>query len=62
MTGITLPIKASGLLLKKELLYFEKAMDSPVRPYLAILGGQVTLIGLVYCAVAINIIHTVLLE
>jgi phosphoglycerate kinase len=39
MTGIDLPIRASGLLLKKELSYFAKVLEDPVRPFLAILGG-----------------------
>jgi len=39
MVGVKLPIKAAGLLLKKELEFFSKAMESPRRPYLAILGG-----------------------
>ncbi|KAI1723756.1 phosphoglycerate kinase domain-containing protein [Ditylenchus destructor] len=39
MVGCTLPIKASGLLLKKELEYFAKALESPAHPFLAIIGG-----------------------
>ncbi|XP_046852348.1 phosphoglycerate kinase-like [Xenia sp. Carnegie-2017] len=39
MVGVNLPLKAAGFLLKKELVYFAKALDSPVRPLLAILGG-----------------------
>ncbi|XP_074649961.1 phosphoglycerate kinase-like [Tubulanus polymorphus] len=39
MVGVDLPIKASGTLLSKELKYFEKALVSPSRPFLAILGG-----------------------
>jgi phosphoglycerate kinase len=39
MVGIELPIKASGYLLKKELDYFAKAIESPAHPFLAILGG-----------------------
>ena len=31
--------RASGFLLKKELNYFAKALDTPEHPYLAILGG-----------------------
>jgi len=31
--------RASGFLLKKELTYFAKALESPDRPFLAILGG-----------------------
>ncbi|KAI6249809.1 Phosphoglycerate kinase [Erysiphe necator] len=39
MVGVKLPIKASGFLMKKELEYFAKALESPKRPFLAILGG-----------------------
>jgi len=39
ITGIDLPIKAAGLLLKKELEYFGKALENPKRPLLVILGG-----------------------
>jgi len=39
MVGVNLPIKAAGLLMKKELDYFGKALESPERPFLAILGG-----------------------
>lgn len=39
MVGCQLPQKASGFLLKKELAYFSKALESPERPFLAILGG-----------------------
>eukprot|EP00914_Ancora_sagittata_P010219 GHVO01019711.1.p1 GENE.GHVO01019711.1~~GHVO01019711.1.p1 ORF type:complete len:416 (+),score=67.95 GHVO01019711.1:91-1338(+) len=39
MVGCQLPQKASGFLLKKELTYFAKALENPVRPFLAILGG-----------------------
>lgn len=39
MVGCTLPVKASGLLLKKELEYFAKALESPAHPFLAIIGG-----------------------
>ena len=33
------PISAAGLLLKKELDYFDKAMKNPVRPLVAVVGG-----------------------
>ena len=36
---MALETRASGFLLKKELEYFAKALESPVRPFLAILGG-----------------------
>lgn len=39
MVGVDLPQKASGLLVKKELEYFAKALESPEKPFLAILGG-----------------------
>jgi len=41
MAGVNIPIKASGMLMKKELEYFAKVMESPDRPFLAILGGLV---------------------
>ncbi|KAF8386064.1 pgk-1 [Pristionchus pacificus] len=39
MVGCTLPQRATGFLMKKELDYFAKALDNPARPFLAILGG-----------------------
>ena len=39
MVGVELPQKASGFLMKKELDYFAQALESPKRPFLAILGG-----------------------
>lgn len=39
MVGVTLPIKVAGLLMKKELDYFGKALENPQKPFLAILGG-----------------------
>jgi phosphoglycerate kinase len=39
MVGVKLPRRASGFLVKKELDYFAKALESPERPFLAILGG-----------------------
>lgn len=39
MVGVKLDKRASGFLLKKELQYFAKALESPDRPFLAILGG-----------------------
>lgn len=39
MVGVNLPQKASGFLMSKELQYFAKALDNPVKPFLAILGG-----------------------
>lgn len=39
MVGVELPQKAAGYLMKKELDYFAQALESPKRPFLAILGG-----------------------
>ncbi|KAF2367425.1 Phosphoglycerate kinase [Trinorchestia longiramus] len=39
MLGEGYDTRASGFLLKKELTYFAKALDNPVRPFLGILGG-----------------------
>lgn len=39
MVGVDLPVKAAGLLMKKELEYFSKALEQPKKPFLAILGG-----------------------
>ena len=33
------PVAAAGFLMKNEINYFEKAMDKPIRPLVAILGG-----------------------
>jgi phosphoglycerate kinase len=39
MVGVDLKQRASGFLMKKELEFFAKALESPERPFLAILGG-----------------------
>lgn len=39
MVGVNSEIRAAGLLMKKELTYFSKALESPAKPFLAILGG-----------------------
>jgi phosphoglycerate kinase len=39
MVGVTLPQRAAGFLMQKELEYFGKALQDPERPFLAILGG-----------------------
>lgn len=39
MVGFDLPQRAAGFLMSKELTYFAKALENPVRPFLAILGG-----------------------
>ena len=41
MVGLKLPVKAAGFLMKKELDYFAKALETPTRPFLGILGGCV---------------------
>ena len=40
MVGVTLPQRAAGFLMKKELDYFFSALTSPSRPFLSILGGS----------------------
>jgi phosphoglycerate kinase len=39
MVGVDLPVRAAGFLMKTELDFFAKALESPERPFLAILGG-----------------------
>ncbi|KAI9303245.1 phosphoglycerate kinase 1 [Cunninghamella echinulata] len=39
MVGVDLPQRAAGFLMQKELEYFAKVLESPERPFLAILGG-----------------------
>jgi phosphoglycerate kinase len=39
MVGVKLPLKVAGFLMKKELDFFAKALESPERPFLAIVGG-----------------------
>jgi len=39
MVGITLPKKAAGFLMKKEIDFLSKVIEKPNRPFLAILGG-----------------------
>lgn len=39
MVGVDLPKRAAGFLMAKELEFFAKALESPERPFLAILGG-----------------------
>ncbi len=39
VVGVDLPIKAAGFLMEKELSAFDKVLDNPARPLLAILGG-----------------------
>lgn len=56
MVGVKLEQRACGFLLKKELEYFSKALETPQKPFLAILGGFVfrcSCILLFYIAVAV---------
>nr|XP_054755470.1 phosphoglycerate kinase-like [Lytechinus pictus] len=39
MVGVKLNPRAAGFLMEKELAYFAKALETPARPFLAILGG-----------------------
>jgi len=39
IVGISIPKKASGFLMKKELTYLGKALENPKRPLIAIIGG-----------------------
>jgi len=39
VAGITLPLRASGYLMKKELDFLGQALEHPVRPFVAIIGG-----------------------
>ena len=39
MVGVQLPVRASGFLLHKELKAFASVVESPARPYVAIMGG-----------------------
>lgn len=39
ITGVKLPLRAAGFLLKKELEFFSKVLENPDRPLLVILGG-----------------------
>lgn len=39
MVGIDVPIRAAGFLMKKELEYFSKVLESPVRPMTVVMGG-----------------------
>ena len=39
MTGVTLPQRACGYLMKKELDFLGRAVEDPKRPFVAILGG-----------------------
>ena len=39
MVGCSLPVRAAGFLMAKELQFFSRALEAPERPYVAILGG-----------------------
>ena len=39
MVGVSSETKVAGFLMEKELKYFEKVLEKPDRPFLAILGG-----------------------
>ncbi|KAG0332685.1 phosphoglycerate kinase [Podila horticola] len=39
VVGIDLPVRAAGLLMKKELQFFAQVLEEPKKPFLAILGG-----------------------
>jgi phosphoglycerate kinase len=39
MVGIDVPTRAAGFLMKKELEYFAKILENPVRPLTVIMGG-----------------------
>lgn len=39
MVGVDVPTKAAGFLMKKELDYFGKVLENPVRPLSVVMGG-----------------------
>jgi len=39
MVGVDVPTRAAGFLMKKELEYFAKVVENPVRPLTVIMGG-----------------------
>jgi phosphoglycerate kinase len=39
MVGVDLPVRAAGFLMKKELEYFSKVLESPTRPLTVVMGG-----------------------
>lgn len=39
MVGVDVPVRAAGFLMKKELEYFSKVLESPVRPMTVVMGG-----------------------
>lgn len=60
MVGVNLETRASGLLLQKELDYFGKALESPKKPFLSILGGKILFIY--FCKKKIKIINKFLIN
>ncbi|UYV77886.1 PGK1 [Cordylochernes scorpioides] len=40
--GIDLPLRVAGFLMKRELDYFSKVLETPQRPFLVILGGNIS--------------------
>ena len=41
IAGIDLETRAAGLLMEKEVMFFTKLLDQPVKPFVVILGGCV---------------------
>ena len=39
MVGCDVPVRAAGFLMKKELEYFSKVLESPTRPMTVVMGG-----------------------
>jgi phosphoglycerate kinase len=39
MVGVNVPVRAAGFLMKKELQYFSKVLENPVRPMTVVMGG-----------------------
>ncbi len=39
MVGVDVPVRAAGFLMKKELEYFSKVLESPTRPMTVVMGG-----------------------
>ena len=39
MVGINVPVRAAGFFMKKELQYFSKVLENPVRPMTVVMGG-----------------------
>lgn len=39
MVGCNVPVRAAGFLMKKELEYFSKVLENPIRPMTVVMGG-----------------------